>query len=105
MQILRVVQEALTNVRKHSGAKNVKLVITEDDLATSFSVEDDGDGFDPQSLSTGRQKYGLDIMRERLEMLSGSLLIDSRAGCGTRVVASIPEISSLNVEPEAVSVD
>jgi signal transduction histidine kinase len=105
VQILRVVQEALTNVRKHSGAKHVRLVISENGLYTSFSVEDDGEGFDFQEISASRQRYGLDIMRERLEMLSGTLKVETKVGRGTKVVASIPEISSLKMEPEAVSID
>jgi nitrate/nitrite-specific signal transduction histidine kinase len=44
-------------------------------------------------------------MRERLEMLSGTLKVETKVGRGTKVVASIPEISSLKMEPEAVSID
>jgi two-component system nitrate/nitrite sensor histidine kinase NarX len=91
VHIIRVVQEALTNARKHSGATQVVVRITEDGAETTFVVEDDGHGFD-QAAQRG-EGYGLFTMRDRMALLHGSLAVDSVPGRGTRVIASVPERS------------
>ena len=94
VQVIRVIQEALTNVRKHSGAKSAIVRITESASSTTFVVEDDGHGFDQGGSSFGdRDGYGLFTMRERMALLNGSLTIDSAPGRGTRVIAGVPERS------------
>ena len=93
VQMIRVIQEALTNVRKHSGAKSVVVRISESDTTTTFVVEDDGDGFDPGSPLAKRDRFGLFTMRERMGLLNGTLTIDSAPGHGTRVIARVPERS------------
>ncbi len=93
VQVIRVIQEALTNVRKHSGAKSAVVRITELDSTTTFVVEDDGDGFDQGGTETDGDGFGLFTMRERMVLLNGSLTIDSAPGRGTRVIASVPERS------------
>jgi two-component system nitrate/nitrite sensor histidine kinase NarX len=93
VQVIRVIQEALTNVRKHSGAKSAVVHITETDSSTTFVVEDDGHGFDPGDSPHDRDGFGLFTMRERVALLNGSLRIDSAPGRGTRVIADIPERS------------
>ena len=60
---------------------------------TTFVVEDDGDGFDPASPLSKRDRFGLFTMRERMGLLNGSLTIDSAPGLGTRVIAGVPERS------------
>jgi signal transduction histidine kinase len=103
VQVIRVIQEALTNVRKHSGAKSAVVRITESDSTTTFVVEDDGHGFDQGgSLFGDRDGYGLFTMRERMALLTGSLTIDSEPGHGTRVIATVPERS--HARPAAVGV-
>lgn len=92
VQIARVIQEALTNVRKHSGATSAVVSVCETEHATVFVVEDDGEGFDFAVLSE-RDGYGLHSMRDRMVLLDGRLSIDSRPGHGTRVVAEIPVVS------------
>jgi len=93
VQVIRVIQEALTNVRKHSGATSAIVHITESDSSTIFVVEDDGHGFHSAHSPFDRDGFGLSTMRERMALLSGSLSIDSAPGRGTRVIATVPERS------------
>ena len=93
VHLIRVIQEALTNVRKHSGATSAVVRVTESDSSTIFVVEDDGHGFDQGGSPFDRDGFGLSTMRERMALLNGSLTIDSAPGRGTRVTASVPERS------------
>jgi len=93
VQVIRVIQEALTNVRKHSGARSAVVRVTETESTTTFVVEDDGNGFEPGEDQDERDGFGLYTMRERMALLNGSLRIDSAPGRGTRVIADIPERS------------
>ena len=93
VQVIRVIQEALTNVRKHSGATSAIVRITESDSATTFVVEDNGHGFEPGGSEFDRDGFGLYTMRERMALLNGSLTVDSAPGRGTRVIADVPERS------------
>jgi two-component system nitrate/nitrite sensor histidine kinase NarX len=90
VQVLRVVQEALTNVRKHSGATSAVVSCYDDGTSTVVTVADDGHGFDLAGLPAGREGFGLHSMRERMELLGGTLTLDSAPGRGTRVVATVP---------------
>jgi signal transduction histidine kinase len=79
--LLRVLQEALTNARRHSGAREVlvSLRVEDDDLLAE--VSDDGRGFDPQTAAG----IGLKSMRERAAALGGKIEVESKPGEGTRV--------------------
>jgi len=90
VQVIRVIQEALTNVRKHSGARRASVRISVGDAQTVFVVEDDGAGFDPRTLAGERDRFGLHTMRERTESVQGRLTIDSTPGRGTRLVVALP---------------
>ncbi len=90
VQVIRVIQEALTNVRKHSGAKNAIVHITVDEQATTIVIEDDGRGFDLGGTLLDRDGFGLHSMRERMELIGGTLSIDSAPGRGSRVIARVP---------------
>jgi two-component system nitrate/nitrite sensor histidine kinase NarX len=90
VQVIRVIQEALTNVRKHSGAKNAIVHIAADADATTIVIEDDGRGFDLGGTLLDRDGFGLHSMRERMELIGGTLSIDSAPGRGTRVIARVP---------------
>jgi len=90
VQVIRVIQEALTNVRKHSGARSARVQVDTTPAQTRFVVEDDGRGFDPAALPKDRQGFGLHTMRERTEQVQGRLTIDSEPGRGTRVVVELP---------------
>jgi two-component system, NarL family, sensor histidine kinase DevS len=85
--IYRLVQEALTNIAKHANTGRAHTRITEGDGKVSIEIVDDGAGFDPGELTRG---FGLIGMRERVELVGGSLEIDSRPGSGTRVAATLP---------------
>ncbi len=91
LQLLRIVQEALSNVRKHSGARTARVELGQQDGKVVAVIEDDGKGFDPNALERSDfPRFGLAIMRERAESVAGSLELDSRPGSGTRVRIEIP---------------
>jgi two-component system sensor histidine kinase DegS len=89
--VLRVLQEALQNVRKHAGARHVWLATRLADERWTLEVRDDGRGFDPDTVNApGRRTFGLQFMRERAELVRGSFEIRSRPANGTAVVLDIP---------------
>jgi signal transduction histidine kinase len=85
--IYRIVQESLTNATKHGGARRAVVEIHEDDELVNLEIRDDGAGFDPAAETDG---FGLLGMRERVELLEGTLQLDSTPGRGTTVRASFP---------------
>jgi PAS domain S-box-containing protein len=87
VELLRLLQEALANVRRHSAARNVEVGLRTDDEAILIEVADDGRGFDPGSARAG---IGLSAMRERVEGLGGEIEISSRPGEGTEVMVRVP---------------
>jgi two-component system nitrate/nitrite sensor histidine kinase NarX len=91
VQLVRIIQEALTNVRRHAGASRAWVRLERQDPYVKVIIQDDGRGFDTASVaSTDRLHFGLQTMRERAEGLGGKLEIDSTPGCGTRIVATLP---------------
>jgi signal transduction histidine kinase len=92
-QLLRIIQEALANVRKHAHAHLASITfVRPQPHRLHMTVADDGQGFDLSAIpddGTGRS-FGLASMRERVESLGGELKLDSRPGSGTRVLVSIP---------------
>jgi two-component system nitrate/nitrite sensor histidine kinase NarX len=90
LQIIRVIQEALTNVRKHGAATAVVVRISDDQDGTRIVISDDGRGFDVAETLLGHDGYGLHTMRERMELVGGTLTIDSAPGRGTRIIAIMP---------------
>jgi two-component system sensor histidine kinase DegS len=86
--ILRVVQEALQNVRKHAAATAVRIGLESDHLV----IVDNGRGFDVMRLASATRNFGLQFMRERAELMGSSLQIESRQGEGTRILLRIPEV-------------
>ena len=87
--VFRTVQEALANVVLHAQATRVDVLLSLRDGQISAIVEDDGVGFVPAAATTEEQ-LGLFGMRERVEMLGGSLAIESSLGTGTTVRAQVP---------------
>ena len=85
--LYRSVQECLTNVARHSGAKHVTVRVALVDDNVELSVDDDGAGFD---MAAGTGGFGLAGMRERVEGLGGLLQLRSERGRGTTVVVSLP---------------
>jgi two-component system sensor histidine kinase DegS len=86
--ILRVVQEALQNVRKHAAATSVRVGLEADHLV----IADNGRGFDVMRLASATRNFGLQFMRERAELMGSSLQIESRQGEGTRILLRLPEV-------------
>jgi len=91
VQLLRIVQEALSNVRKHARASRVwvRVGLGRPEGRLKVEVADDGCGFDP-TKPVGPGHFGLAVMRERAELAGGRLEVDSAPGCGTRVRLEIP---------------
>lgn len=91
IQLTRIIQEALTNARKHARARLVRVMVEQSDYFWRVAVEDDGQGFDPQRVPRGGQQFlGLHIMRERAESIGAELELYSRPSGGTSVVVRIP---------------
>jgi signal transduction histidine kinase len=87
--LFRVVQEALSNVRKHSEAAKVSVVLRSRRTFVDLTVTDDGRGFDPRRLDTDR--LGLAGISERVRLLGGAVEIETAAGIGTTVRATLPQ--------------
>jgi two-component system, NarL family, sensor histidine kinase DevS len=88
--VYRLAQEALTNVVKHAEASGATLQVVERAGRLDVLVSDDGRGFDTEAKRDG---FGLDGMRERVELVGGELQIESKPGNGTRTMASIPVVT------------
>ena len=92
IHVYRIVQEAITNVVKHSAATEATVVIKKRATVVSLSVRDNGRGFDSAKLSSENRGfgYGLSGIAERVRILNGTLAIDSRPGGGTSLTVEIP---------------
>lgn len=91
VQLLRIVQEALTNVRKHAHARSARVVLSMEGNNGEIVIEDDGRGFLPEQLpAIGRQSFGLRVIRERAMEFGGDVQVTSAPGVGTRVVVRVP---------------
>jgi two-component system sensor histidine kinase DegS len=89
--VLRVVQEALQNVRKHAAASSASVATRIEGRDWVVEVRDDGRGFDPGAVAAhGRRNYGLQFMRERAELIGARLDVRSRPDGGTVVRLAIP---------------
>jgi signal transduction histidine kinase len=91
-QLLRIIQEALANVRKHASARNAWISFSRSgEGRLQMVIGDDGTGFDPEAAARASPKsFGLASMRERVESLGGELKLESQPGFGTRVIVAIP---------------
>jgi signal transduction histidine kinase len=88
--LFRVMQEALSNVARHSAAWSTEVRLASQGLETVLSIIDNGNGFDAEQIEPG---FGMHSMQERLSALGGTVKITSVLGQGTAVVASIPALS------------
>ena len=88
-QLFYIFREALTNIEKHAQASQVSIIIDWDENCLSLLVSDNGRGFDPLNIQYGSH-YGLKFMRERAELLNGSLHVDSTIGSGTKLMVQVP---------------
>ena len=91
LNILRIVQEALSNARKHANASEVSLFVTRENDFLLIAIEDDGIGFDPEIIDSDRSlHFGLRGMRERADTIGGTFAIKSELGVKTQVLIKLP---------------
>lgn len=91
LQVLRIVQEALANVRKHANARRVEVRLGRTGDTWILSIEDDGDGFNPSELGRSElPRFGLATLRERAESIGGKVNLISSPGQGTRIRVELP---------------
>ncbi len=91
VQLSRIILEALSNVRKHSKAARAWIRVHQEDGQINLTIEDDGLGFDPDVVtSSGGSHIGMEVMRERAEIMGGAIEVDSGPGKGTRVTVRLP---------------
>jgi len=88
LELFRVVQETLSNARKHGQPSCVQIRLEQQDDWLRIQVQDDGRGFDPAQAGHDGH-YGLRFMRERVEKLGGQLQIESSPGAGTRITVEV----------------
>lgn len=88
--VFRMVQEALTNVARHSAAKTAVVTVTADDTALQVEVADRGRGFDTRLAFARRDSLGLAGLAERVRLAGGQLEVFSATGQGTRLHAEFP---------------
>ena len=91
--VYRVLQEALTNVAKHAGARSVSVRLVRTEAMVELRVQDDGSGFDSAAgagAAAEHRHLGLQAMRERAALLGGSVEVESRPGVGTTITAHLP---------------
>jgi PAS domain S-box-containing protein len=91
VQLFRILQEALSNARKHARTNSVRVSFERREGLVRVRIQDHGRGFDPQQASAaGGDHYGLRIMRERAEQFGGLLRVQSAPGEGTCVEMDVP---------------
>ncbi len=91
IQLMRILQEALTNVRKHADASIVSVDFRLNGSELKVEVVDNGRGFDPEGpKAAGWPRFGLQTMRERAESVGGSFDIESEPDGGAKVIVSVP---------------
>jgi len=93
-EILRIVQESLVNVRKHSGARHALVRLSSNGEKWNLTVEDDGRGFEFAGRYNHQQLEedgkGPQIIKERVRLIAGELTVESTPGQGTRLEISVP---------------
>jgi signal transduction histidine kinase len=96
--LFRAVQEAIVNITRHARAETVLIQLSADPSGVTVEIEDDGVGFDPDGITTepgSLRGIGLLGMRERIEIVGGTLRIDSEPGGGTHVVMTVPAATTV----------
>ena len=92
--LMRIVQEATNNVIKHAKADTLCISIKSDESIIILTIIDDGVGFDSKKFTNNRNKrtsnFGLSVMRERINLLSGDIEIESKKNNGTKIIITVP---------------
>lgn len=96
VQLFRIVQEALTNIARHAGARHTWVTIDGGADAVEILVEDDGHGVPASGGSAGELHYGIAIMRQRAASLGGLIEIGRREGGGTRLRVRVPRAAEMS---------
>jgi|BarGraNGADG00212_2_1021979.scaffolds.fasta_scaffold01606_2 signal transduction histidine kinase len=86
--LLRIVQEAVSNATRHADAGSIRVHVAGDGDGITITIEDDGRGFDPEASTPGH--VGLQVMRERAATIGALLTVESSPDGGTRVVVTVP---------------
>ena len=90
-QLLRIIQEALANVRQHAAATEVRITVACEGDAIHVTIADNGQGFDPAALLDRQDgHYGLRFMQERAEEVGGALQVETAPGRGVKVIVRVP---------------
>lgn len=101
IQLIRIIQEALTNIRKHAKARKAWIRFRTCDDSVQLIIEDDGQGFDISSIEgLNKTRYGLQTMKERTEKIGASFRITSFLGLGTKIEVNLPIRNKAGVELE-----
>jgi signal transduction histidine kinase len=90
LQLLRIVQEALSNIRKHAVATHASLTVWREADTLYLTIADDGIGFDPQTITVPTEHIGLTIIRERAAAVGGEATVTSALGYGTEISIAVP---------------
>jgi PAS domain S-box-containing protein len=93
INLYRVVQEGLNNIKKHAEAENINIRLTASFPKVILRIEDDGKGFDPEkrmAATVEEKRMGLQSMQERVRLLGGTFKIHSQPGAGTRIFIEVP---------------
>ncbi|MFQ5804353.1 MAG: sensor histidine kinase, partial [Candidatus Methylomirabilales bacterium] len=91
IQLVRIIQEALTNIRKHAGATRAVVRFDVEGDCCCVTVRDDGQGFEPGKIpEEGCCHFGLETMRERAQGIGANLEIEATPGRGTKVMVRLP---------------
>ena len=93
--VYRIVQEALTNVVRHSGARNVLVALSQSEAGLEMTIDDDGQGIDQQIArldASSTRGLGVIGMRERVQALGGTFALEPRRTGGTRVTVRLPAV-------------
>lgn len=91
LQLIRIVQESLTNIRKHARADHAIVRFSRIDGHAEMRIEDDGHGFDPGRIARGDwPQFGLQTMRERAESVGGAFVVVSQPGVGAQIIVQVP---------------
>ncbi len=100
IKLYRILQEALTNVARHSGAKAVSIRFARSATDLQVEVTDNGRGFDTRAVAVSSSRLGIQSMRERAAMLGGTVSFTSK-GAGTRILVQIPLTGQRAAQPVA----
>ncbi len=93
--VYRIIQEGLSNIYKHAEATHIRIELFINDKKIFFSIDDNGKGFNTSDLSKKKQRhleggFGLEGIKERIELVKGEISINSEIGKGTHIIAHIP---------------